>query len=519
MKLSVDIRIYPTQLDDEDFIKGICARELDITTEDITQIKIVKKSIDSRGRRPKYVLRIQVGTIEKPIEEVTPQLTYELQTLTHTVVIIGAGPAGYFAALRCIELGIKPIVYDRGKDVRERRRDLRAIQQFGTVNPDSNYCFGEGGAGTYSDGKLYTRANKRGNIAKILQILVDHGAMSDILVDAHPHIGSNKLPKIISAIRETIVRAGGQVHFNQRIEDFEIGKNGISACINQLGERIVADSYILATGHSARDIYELCERRGVRIEFKPYAVGVRIEHPQPLIDEIQYNQRRREDNLPAASYKLVCQVGGRGVFSFCMCPGGLIVPAATAPKELVVNGMSLSKRDSPFANSGTVVSLDENPYAGDVFGGMRYQRELEQKMFNYGDGSQKAPAQRLTDFAEGRVSTSLGDSSYIPGIYPAPMHELLPEWIYDHLSQAVRVFGKKMKGYYTSEAQVIGLESRTSAPIRIVRDVDQLNSPTMPNLFPCGEGAGFAGGILSAALDGQRVTTKMAESLGIEISE
>ena len=515
----VNIRINPSQLDDQDFIRRICARELNLTPEDIQEVKIAKRSIDSRGRRPKYVLRIHVGTHNNPIEDDRPQLSYELHSPTHTAVIIGAGPAGYFAALRCIELGLKPVIYDRGKDVRERRRDLRAIQQFHEVNPDSNYCFGEGGAGTYSDGKLYTRANKRGNIAKVLQILVEHGAMSDILIDAHPHIGSNKLPKIISAIRETIVQAGGEVHFNQRIEDFEVSQNNIIACINQHGDRITGDAYILATGHSARDIYELCDRRGVRIEFKPFAIGVRIEHPQPLIDEIQYNQRRREDNLPAASYKLVCQVGGRGVFSFCMCPGGLIVPAATAPGEIVVNGMSLSKRDSPFANSGTVVSLDENPFAGDVFGGMRYQRELEQKMFSNGDGSQKAPAQRLTDFAEGRISTSLSDTSYIPGIYSAPMHELLPDWIYDHLSKAVQVFGKKMKGYYTSEAQVIGLESRTSAPIRIVRDSVQLNSPTMSNLFPCGEGAGFAGGILSAALDGQRVSTKVAESLGIEISE
>ncbi len=519
MKQQVDIRINPSHLDDEDFIRRICARELNLTIGDIKEFKIVKRSIDSRGRRPKYVLRIIVGTDANSIEDETPPTSYGLQNPTHTVIIIGAGPAGYFAALRCIELGLKPIIYDRGKDVRERRRDLRAIQQLDEVNPDSNYCFGEGGAGTYSDGKLYTRANKRGNISKVLQILVDHGAMADILIDAHPHIGSNKLPNIISAIRKTIINAGGEVHFNQRIEDFEVRHNNIVACVNQHGHRITGDAYILATGHSARDIYELCDRRGVRIEFKPYAIGVRIEHPQPLIDEIQYNQRRREDNLPAASYKLVCQVGGKGVFSFCMCPGGLIVPAATAPKELVVNGMSLSKRDSPFANSGTVVSLDENPFVGDVFGGMRYQRELEQKMFNHGDGSQKAPAQRLTDFAEGKISTSLGDSSYIPGIYSAPMHELLPDWIYDSLSRAVRVFGDKMKGYYTSEAHVIGLESRTSAPIRIVRDAAKLHSPTIVNLFPCGEGAGYAGGILSAALDGQRVSAKVAESLGIVISE
>ena len=513
----VEIRITPDLLNNEDRIKLICAKELNLEPEDIVKIKILKRSIDSRGRRPKYVLRLEVRLREVEIQGHEPTYSFHISEKAKRVIIIGAGPAGYFAALQCLELGMKPVIYDRGKDVQQRRRDLRAIQQFDKVNPESNYCFGEGGAGTYSDGKLYTRANKRGSIQKVLDILVRHGAKQDILIDAHPHIGSNKLPIIISAIRHTIIKSGGEVHFEHKLEDILVnGRQEIEACILSTGQRVSADAYILATGHSARDIYKMCSKRGVDIEFKPFAIGVRIEHPQELIDEIQYNQRRREDNLPAASYKLVCQVGGRGVFSFCMCPGGLIVPAATAPGELVVNGMSLSKRDSPYANSGTVVTIDHNPDEGNVFGGLNYQKELEQKIFNYGDGSQKAPAQTLTDFVNKRLSCDLNETSYIPGIYAAPMHEILPDWIYTSLSQAVQLFGKKMKGYYTSEAQVIGLESRTSAPIRIKRTTDTLMSTSIKHLYPCGEGAGFAGGILSAALDGQRVSLKIAENLKVK---
>ncbi len=517
MSQIIEIRITPNFLNDTDQIKVICAKELGIDVNDIVRVKVIKRSIDSRGRRPKYVLKLEVRMDEDTDEEIKAYSNYQLNEKPKEVVIIGAGPAGYFAALQCLELGMKPKIYDRGKDVRQRRRDLRAIQQFHTVSPDSNYCFGEGGAGTYSDGKLYTRANKRGSIQKVLDILVQHGAPSDILIDAHPHIGSNKLPKIISAIRQTILDHGGEVHFDQKIDDFIINDNQeIIACRASNGDEIIGDAFVLATGHSARDIYQLCSDRGVDIEFKPYAIGVRIEHPQELIDEIQYNQRRREDNLPAASYKLVCQVNGKGVFSFCMCPGGLIVPAATAPGEIVVNGMSLSKRDSPYANSGTVVTIDQNPTEGDVFGGMKYQKRLEQKLFDYGDGTQQAPAQRLTDFVNQKVSADLKETSYIPGIYPAPMHELLPPWIYKSLSQAVTVFGKKMRGYYTSEAQVIGLESRTSAPIRIKRDSETLMSTTIKHLYPCGEGAGFAGGILSAALDGQRISAQIAKNLKVK---
>jgi uncharacterized FAD-dependent dehydrogenase len=425
------------------------------------------------------------------------------------VLIIGAGPAGMFAALELIELGLKPIVLDRGKDVRARRRDLRAIQQFGEVNPHSNYCFGEGGAGTYSDGKLYTRSHKRGNIEKALRLLVEHGATSDILVDAHPHIGSNKLPKIVQNIRETIRHYGGEVHFEHHVTELVMEGERLAGVVVNGEERFTAKAVILATGHSARDIYALLAKHNILLEAKPFALGVRIEHPQPLIDEIQYGQRERGPHLPASSYKLVTQVKGRGVFSFCMCPGGLVVPAATAPGELVVNGMSMSRRDSPYANSGTVVAVeleDLKPFAEHgVFAGLAFQQMVEQRFFAHGDGGQQAPAQRLTDFVKGKVSSALSGTSYIPGIYAAPVHELLPAGIYQRLRQGVQDFGRKMRGYYTVEANVIGTESRTSSPVRIPRQRDTYMHVATEGLFPCGEGAGYAGGIISAAMDGQNV--------------
>jgi uncharacterized protein len=505
----IEIRIRPNKIEDLDYLKECCAREMRADISQIQHYRIIRKSIDSRGQFPKFVLRIEVFLNGEIVQDLDPYINYHNVRDQPKVLIVGSGPAGYFAALRCLELGMKPIVIDRGKDVRERRRDLRQIQQFHEVNPNSNYCFGEGGAGTYSDGKLYTRANKRGNVQKILQILVDHGADSEIMIDAHPHIGSNRLPKIVAEIRATIEKHGGEVHFNSLLTDFIIDKGKMIGAILSDQSEIYADATILATGHSARDIYVICQKKNIQLEFKPFALGVRIEHPQSLIDEIQYNQKQREEQLPAASYGLTCQVGDQGVFSFCMCPGGLIVPAATSPGELVVNGMSLSRRDSPFANAGTVVTVDQNPTPHDPFGGMNYQAELERKMFAFGDGSQKAPAQKLTDFAMGRLSTTVGSSSYIPGIYSAPMHELLPAWIYKSLSKAVQLFDKKMKGYYTDEAHVIGLESRTSSTIRIPRDEDTLMNPDVKGLFPCGEGGGYAGGILSAALDGERVAQQV----------
>jgi len=426
-----------------------------------------------------------------------------------------------FAALELIELGLKPIIIERGKDVQARRRSLRAIQQLGEVDPDSNYCFGEGGAGTYSDGKLYTRSLKRGNYQKALHLLAEHGAQSDILIDAHPHIGSNKLPKVVANMRQSILAHGGEIRFGHRLIELERTKDDIQALIitNEAGEnyRLTANAYIFATGHSARDVYDLLHRHGVRMEAKPFALGVRIEHPQPLIDKIQYRQEQREENLPASSYKLVTQVKDRGVFSFCMCPGGLVVPAATAPGEIVVNGMSLSRRDSPYANSGTVVAVeleDLKPFEKHgVFAGLAFQRSVEQRMFGASDGSQRAPAARLTDFAGGKVSATLPDTSYIPGLTPAPMHELLPAGIYARLRQGVKDFSRKMKGYYTEEANVIGTESRTSSPVRIPRNRETYQHPDLPSLFPCGEVAGFAGGILSAAMDGQNVARAVFSSV------
>jgi uncharacterized FAD-dependent dehydrogenase len=431
-----------------------------------------------------------------------------------TVIIVGAGPAGLFAALELIELGFKPVVFDRGKDVQARRRDLRAIQQFGEVNPHSNYCFGEGGAGTYSDGKLYTRSHKRGNIEKALRLLVEHGAVSDILIDAHPHIGSNKLPKIVANIRETIRHYGGEVHFESHVTDLVLEDGRLQGVIVNGETEHRAAATILATGHSARDIYYLLRRHAIRMEAKPFALGVRIEHPQPLVDQIQYRQRPRDPYLPAASYRLACQVQDRGVFSFCMCPGGLVVPAATAPGEIVVNGMSLSRRDSPYANSGTVVAVELEDLQAyqqhGVFAGLAFQQAVEQTMWRHGDGGQQGPALRLPDFVAGRLSADLPASSYIPGLYPAPLFDLLPAGIYERLRQGVQTFGRKMKGYFTAEANVIGTESRTSSPVRIPRDPQSCEHPETPGLFPSGEGAGYAGGIISAAMDGQRVARAIA---------
>lgn len=508
----INIRVAPQFKDDIAYWKKAISRSNHRPIEDISEVILVKRSIDARGKSPKYQLRLQVFYESEEPQDTPLDITYNKLGEAKKVVIVGAGPCGYFAALQCIELGLRPIVLDRGKDVRARRRDLRDIQQYGKVNPDSNYCFGEGGAGTYSDGKLYTRSVKRGNVKKVLQVLVDHGAKPDILIDAHPHIGSNKLPQIVSNIRETIESAGGSIHFDTQVVDFQIEGGKIKKVVTREDEVYEGDAVVLCTGHSARDIYELCHRKGIGMEFKPFAMGMRLEHPQPLIDKIQYN-RPKGDYLPAASYSLSCQVDNHGVFSFCMCPGGLIVPAATSPGEIVVNGMSLSKRDSAFANAAMVVTIDHNPEGDDVFGGVKYQQALEHKIFDNGDGSQAAPAQRVTDFLKGRLSSSLPASSYIPGVYAAPMHELLPNDIVARIKQALKVFDKRMKGYITSEAQFVGLESRTSAPIRIPRDRESLMHEDVEGLFPAGEGAGYAGGILSAALDGERIALAVKDYL------
>ena len=513
----LELKVTSDRLNDKAYIENLLRSKMKAKTGDKLRYKLIKRSIDARKGRPKYVLRYLVSLKHNPLSDADRlRVTFLNVKKEKKVIIVGAGPAGYFAALECLELGLCPIILERGKDVRARRRDLRAIQQEGIVHPDSNYCFGEGGAGTYSDGKLYTRSKKRGRILKTLRLLVDHGANEDILVDAHPHIGSNKLPQIIARIRETIEKQGGEVHFETKVVDFLIAGSRCEGVVSANGDQWRAEAVILATGHSARDIFELLYEKGVTIEAKPFAVGVRVEHPQALIDEIQYKQSPREENLPASSYSLVTQIRDVGVFSFCMCPGGLIVPASTAPGEIVVNGMSLSRRDSAYANSGivTAVSIEElerEDYSG-VFACLDFQRDVEQALFEYGDGTQRAPAQNLVDFVNGADMLELPDTSYIPGIYRAPLHEMLPPFIYSRLKEGLVSFSRKMKGYFSDEAKVVAVESRTSSPVRIPRNRENCLHTEIDGLYPCGEGAGYAGGILSAAMDGQRVAKAVYEN-------
>jgi len=527
----VELVLLPSERHDDARLRQKATSQTGLRPDQISHLEILKSSLDARSRQPVFRVRAEVyGQNEIFTPEPAILAGFKPVDGGKKAIIVGSGPAGYFAALELIELGIKPIVLDRGKDAQTRRRDLRAIQQFGEVNPHSNYCFGEGGAGTYSDGKLYTRSVKRGDVYKALKLLVEHGAKSDILSEAHPHIGSNKLPGVVQNIRETIVQYGGEVHFGQCVTDFILKNGRILGVVTekvegqttnnqQLTTEWLADAVILATGHSARDIYRLLHSKGIRIEAKPFALGVRVEHPQLLIDGIQYKQNQRDEHLPAASYSLVCQVQGRGVFSFCMCPGGLIVPAATAPGEIVVNGMSMSRRDSPFANSGMVTSVEPEdlaPWAKHgVFAALEFQAEVEQRLFQAGDGSQKGPALRLPDFIQGKMSMDLPASSYIPGLYPAPLFELLPPLIYKRLREGLAEFGKMMRGFHTAEANVVATESRTSAPVRIPRDAATLIHPEISGLFPCGEGAGYAGGIISAAMDGQNVARAVGRMLDV----
>ena len=486
-----------------------CAKILRVSESDIKHIEILRRSIDARKTLPKIRLRCLVFiNEEKPYDE-DLKLNYNNVSDQKRINIIGSGPAGLFAALRFMELGYKPIVLERGKDVSTRRKDLSLLQQKHLVNPDSNYCFGEGGAGTYSDGKLYTRSKKRGNLKRILDILVAFGATKDILIDAHPHIGTNKLPKIIAAMRKTILEFGGEFHFDTRIVDLEIKSGKIISVIDQNQNKFEAQATILATGHSARDIYYLLKEKGLSLEAKSFAMGVRIEHPQPLIDSIQYHcEAPRDKYLPSASYALVQQESKRGVYSFCMCPGGFIVPSATAPGEIVVNGMSTSTRDSRYANSGMVVEINVEDLPGikkhGVFSGLEYQKHFEKMAWEQGGKTQASPAQRMVDFVNGKNSTTLNSCSYIPGITSSDMHDWMPEEIGNRLRNAFKTFEKKMKGYYTNEAQILGVESRTSSPIRIPRDSKTLQHPDCEGLFPSGEGGGYAGGIISAAMDGER---------------
>ena len=522
----VEIKLAPEDAEDQDELKLQLAKAARIPISEVKGYRILRRSLDARYRPPVYLIRVVVSTLEE-----LPIIPKELDQLPSVesgreVHIIGAGPAGYFAALECIKAGLRPIVIERGKDVQSRRKDLRAIQQEGIVNPNSNYCFGEGGAGTYSDGKLYTRSGKRGSIESVLRILTECGADPDILIDAHPHIGSNKLPVIIAAMRHVIEEHGGRVLFNSCVTDF-ILEGGSSKRISGLeinkNEKLNVENVILATGHSARDIFQLLANKKIRIDAKPFALGVRVEHAQSFVDECQYGISPRGPLLPAASYTLNAQVNSRGIFSFCMCPGGLIVPSATSPGEIVVNGMSLSRRDSAFANSGVVTSVEledlvtfgksEGLSSSDPLLAMAFQQSVEKKMFAAGDGSQAAPAQRLTDFVSARISKDLPDTSYIPGIFSAPLHQLLPSWIFERLKYGIKGFDHKMKGYLHADAVLLATESRTSSPVRIPRDSSSGMHIEIEGLFPCGEGAGYAGGIVSAAMDGQFSARAVARRL------
>ena len=520
--------MLPAEAANENIIKQYVASAAAVKLTSISGFRILKKSIDARGNIAYINLSIN-AFIDEPVEDskINPFQFKDVTNSKKSVVIIGAGPAGIFAALSLLEKGIKPIIVERGKDVRARRRDLALLNKEGIVNSESNYCFGEGGAGTYSDGKLYTRSNKRGDINRIINLFIHFGAPENIAYDAHPHIGTNKLPQIIISMHKLIQDCGGEVLFEKKVVDFEIKNNTITAVKTEDGGCINADAFILATGHSARDIFELLHAKKIKIEAKPFALGVRVEHPQSLVDKIQYHCKQdRDEHLPPASYSLVQQVNERGVFSFCMCPGGIMAPASTDEGELVVNGWSPSKRNNPFANSGMVVQselkdvlpimkplgVEEN----DPLIFMKFQKLIEQKTFNAGGGNFVAPAQRMQDFVNNKLSDSLPTNSYLPGLKAIKLSEVLPEFIYISLAGGFKAFGKKMpsrsshEGYLTNNAIVVAVESRTSSPVRIPRDSEKLSHPQLHNFYPCGEGAGYAGGIVSAAMDGERIANAIS---------
>jgi uncharacterized protein len=524
MQHKLSLKLLPNEAANTEFVTEAIQKSL---KQAITGFKILKKSIDAREKKIFVNLSIVAFVNEEvPSSELTHFPFKNVSKAKRKALIVGAGPAGLFAALQLLELGIQPIIIERGKNVRDRRRDLAVLNKQGIVNPESNYCFGEGGAGTYSDGKLYTRSNKRGSIDKILQLFVHFGAPENILYDAHPHIGTNKLPQIISAMQQAIVAHGGIFLFEKKLVDFKLENNKIVAAITEDGDALQADNYILATGHSARDVFTLLHNKHIAIEAKPFALGVRVEHSQQLIDGIQYHcKTERSEYLPPASYSLVQQVDGRGVFSFCMCPGGIIAPAATAEGELVVNGWSPSKRNNAFANSGMVVQVEKQDALAylkqqnietddnDALLFMKFQQAIEQKAFSAGGGRQVAPAQRLVDFVQGKKSETLPENSYLPGLTSVNLSQVLPAFVYQTLAAGFVAFGKKLKGYFTNDAIVVGVESRTSSPVRIPRNADNLQHPQICNLYPCGEGAGYAGGIVSAAMDGQRVATIIADKV------
>lgn len=520
MRRTLSIRLSPQHAHDEKSIRDEVSKSLGISNSRLTAVKLLKRSLDARKKPAFYLINVEalIDEAAEPVVRLKP--LPDVSRASKSVIIIGAGPAGLFAALQLIKLGIKPLIIERGKDVKDRRRDLAALNKTGIINPESNYCFGEGGAGTYSDGKLYTRSNKRGSVAEVLDTFVRFGADAEIALDAHPHIGTNKLPQIIVAMRQAIIAAGGEVHFNKKLTSIKLTKDKVSSVETADGDQLKADAYLLATGHSARDIFHLLHSIGLQIEAKPFALGVRIEHPQSLINNIQYHGEQNEF-LPPASYSLVQQVDDRGVFSFCMCPGGIIAPASTSPGELVVNGWSPSRRNNPFANSGMVVQVEAEDAAkylrtkkkADPFLFMHLQQNVEQRSFNAGGGAFKAPAQRVIDFTKGIISQDIPKNSYLPGTSSADLHDVLPAFISTRLAEGIKMFGKKLRGYYTNEAIVVATESRTSSPIRIPREAGKLHHQQATNLFPCGEGAGYAGGIVSAAIDGINVADAIAKQI------
>jgi len=518
MIAETEIRLPADAYDDATECTNRLAHRLGVAAGAITHHVVVRRSLDARKGTPVCVLRVRVWIDEPFRAEPAPPPALRDVRGAPPAVVVGAGPAGLFAALTLIERGLRPIVLERGPDVRGRRHAVARITRAGIVDPENNYCFGEGGAGTFSDGKLYTRATKRGSIRDVLDVLVHHGAPPDVLIDAHPHVGTNRLPQVVQALRATIVDCGGEVHFGTRVTDLALASGAVTGVLTAAGDHVAGRGVILATGHSARDVLALLQRRGLALEAKPFAVGVRVEHPQALVDQIQYRCTTRPRGVPAASYALVRQVNGRGVFSFCMCPGGVICPAATSGDEVVVNGWSPSSRGLGFANAGMVVEVtpdDLAPHRTEgVLAGIAFQTALEHAAYVAGGGGLVAPAQRLVDFVEGCASSDLPRCSYRPGIHPVNLHELLPPAIGERLRAGFRAFGRTMRGYLTNEAVVVGVETRTSSPVRIPRDPTSRMHPQASGLFPCGEGAGYAGGIMSAALDGQRTATALADAAG-----
>jgi len=513
MIYEADFVFSPEQLFDRSQVLMAVSRQFGVRVSDVSSYRVVRKSIDAR-KGVKYNVRMQVAMHGDFFPDLKGNFEFrDVSSSSSSVTIVGAGPAGYFAALQSILLGIKPIVFERGKSVDERKFDIAALNSKYILNPESNYAFGEGGAGTYSDGKLFTRSKKRGNVTEVLQLLHYFGADEDILVEAHPHIGTDRLHSIMRNIRNKILECGGEVHFMSKLTGIKVETNKVRGIVINGTDSYQCENLILATGHSARDIYGLLYNSGVMLREKGFAMGVRVEHPQALIDSIQYKRKERGKYLPAASYSLVKQVDGRGVYSFCMCPGGRIVSAVTEDQSIVVNGMSNSRRDSCYANSGIVVELRPEDYAScsdnKVFSGLEFQRTLETLAYRNGGGSVVAPAQRLTDFVFGKVSASLPSVSYEPGVISSPMHFWMPEFLSSRLREGFRLFDRQLRGFLTSEAVVVGVESRTSSPVQIVRDVDSMRSVSVSNLYPCGEGAGYAGGIVSSAIDGMEIVKRI----------